>query len=241
MVSSILTSKTVAFSFSIILVCVIWWLIQRSKRQVNAVLYGLSSNPYIANIVSGIKKECERQGACLNLVLFEDISGSVGAYEAALRLADTEPVICRMHPSVNAQSLAASGKKLITISWNETDESAREGHAKVVDPPTYAFEDDAVVVVPVPDFPKVHTNGAVIAASNLNEKQLDAVVSLAKLYDLSSLYIFGDLPGFSDERVQASLRSVFTKIRVLPIPGQEEGERAVREYMGLFSKGFGLI
>lgn len=241
MVSSILTSKTVAFSFSIVLVCVIWWFIQRAKKQVNAVLYGLSSNPYIANIVAGIKRECERQGACLNLVLFEEISGAADAYESAIRLADTEVVICRAHPTLNSQKLADSGKKIINISWNAPEETSKAGHAAVIEPPAYAFEDDAVVVVPVPDFPRVHTNGAVIAASSLSEKQLDAVVSLAKLYNLTSLYIFGDLPGFADERVQASLRSIFTKIRVVPMPGEDEGERAVREYMRLFSKGFTLF
>jgi hypothetical protein len=84
--------------------------------------------------------------------------------------------------------------------------------------------------------PKASTQGAIVALQALDGKELDTVLTLSRVYKLSSIYVVGDIPGFDDANVQTSLRGMFRKIRTVPLTGQDEGRAAVDEYLRLLPK-----
>jgi hypothetical protein len=235
MATTFLTERSVAFTFSIVLVVVIWWLLSRGRKRVHAVLYGEQANPYIRNLVKGITRECKQAGSSLYITLFEDIDSNLDAYHAALAACDADLVICRIYNQATLDVARSHGKRCIVVSWDGRSD-ALVGHdsvARVIRPPTYVFEDDALVVVPAADFPTVDTKGAVVSVASMRGREIDTVCSLARMYDLRGLYVFGDIPGLDDENVQKALRATFGKVRVLPVTGEEQGRAAAKEYAAL--------
>lgn len=234
--SSIITEKTFAFTLSIIAIVLIWWLLNRNKKKVQVVLFGSSKNKYIVNMLTGITNECEKHNISLSVTLVEDIGTNIKAYHDAIINSESSLLICRIYNKETLDIMDKHNKKCIAMSWNDNHLHQlyqETSIARVIAPQQYIFEDDAVIVVPTTDFPKIETKGGIIALDQVTGKELEAIVTLARVYDLKSLYLFGDFPGIDDEMVQTSLRSIFRKIRMVSIPGGQEGELAMKEYFSL--------
>lgn len=232
---SVLTEKTIVFTFSILLVLAIWWIFYRSRQKVHVLLYGKSTNPYIKNIVKGITQECENQNMTLNMILFEDITPSnVDAYHAHIRSIEENVIVCRLYTKETLEVIRASQKKCVVLSWsNEVDEEILQADdcvLKVIKPPLYVIEDDALVVVPCTDFIQVDTRGGIVSVENMEGKEIDTIYTIARVYNLKSMYIFGTISGMDQEFVQQTLRGLFNKVKEIAIPGESEGSLAIKEY-----------
>lgn len=241
----VLTEKTVVFTFSIILVLAIWWFFYRSKQKVHVLLHGKSTNPYIRNLIKGITQECEKQNLTLELTLVEDVNEETfKTYHDQITQIQDEYFICRPFNKATIDHISQLQKKCIMISWKEEvpDNSlASQSIVRVIKPPLYIVEDDALVVVPCTDFVKVDTRGGIVSIDNLQGRELDTIYTIAQVYSLKSMYVFGSLSGLNQEFVQKSLRSLFTKVKEIPIPGDAEGSLAIKEFVKVSSPGYTSI
>ena len=171
----------------------------------------------------------------LNLVLFEDINDSnVDAYHAHIKTIDEGIVVCRLFSKNTLDALRACQKKCIVLSWNneinEQDLQADDCVLKVIKPPLYVIEDDSLVVVPCSDFIQVDTRGGIISTENMEGREIDTIYTIARVYNLKTMYVFGSMNGLDQEYVQQALRGLFSKVREISLPGESEGRLAMKEY-----------